>query len=251
MAKARSPGYPVIGLREAIEKVNSVYNKDYQNPIPRLVAVQHMGYNGLNGKSLGVLSALIKYALLEGRGADTRVTDLAVQIIAHPPGSADRGDAIKLAASAPDLFSELDSRFQGAKVSDQAIRSYLLTMKFIPSAAEMATRAYRETKQLVEDEYKGYNPEENHIGQQVMHTNMNITPGAGHLSVGPSTLSAVGAVNKEIANIRVSKDCAIRLVADGPYNKRSIEALVKNLELQLQLGTYDEQLDPDGDPLLK
>ena len=46
--------------------------------------------------------------------------------------------------------------------------------------------------------------------------------------------------NIEIANIRVSKDCAIRLVADGPYNKRSIEALVKNLELQLSLGTYDE-----------
>ncbi len=51
--------------------------------------------------------------------------------------------------------------------------------------------------------------------------------------------------NTEIANIRVSKDCAIRLVADGPYSKRSIEALVKNLELQLELGTYDEAPDEE------
>jgi hypothetical protein len=54
----------------------------------------------------------------------------------------------------------------------------------------------------------------------------------------------------EIANIRVTKDCAIRLLADGPYNKRSIEALVKNLQLQLELGTYDD-LKPANDPLLQ
>jgi hypothetical protein len=227
-------------LREAIEKVTAVYNKDYQNPIPRQVAVQHMGYNGLNGKSLGVLSALMKYGLLEGRGDETRVSNMAVQIIAHPPGSPDRADAIKSAASTPNLFAELDGRFQGGKVSDQAIRSYLLTMKFIPSAAELATRSFRETKQLVEEEIKGYTTEESHTGQQVMQTIIPITSGTAGLSVGPSAINAAGTVNREIANIRVSKDCAIRLVADGPYNKRSIEALVKNLELQLSLGTYDE-----------
>lgn len=248
MAKARSPSYPLIGLREAIEKVTAVYSKDYQNPIPRLVAVEHMGYNGLNGKSLGVLSALIKYGLLEGRGDDTRVSDLAVQIIAHAPGSPDRAEAIKNAAAEPNLFGELDSRFQAGKVSDQAIRSYLLTMKFIPSAAETATRSYRETKQLVEEEIKGYNAEESDIRQQVMRTNPTLHVGTGNIYSGSSTVNAVGTVNKEIANIRVSKDCAIRLLADGPYNKRSIEALVKNLELQLSLGTYDEQ---DSEPLLE
>lgn len=46
--------------------------------------------------------------------------------------------------------------------------------------------------------------------------------------------------NEEIANIRVSRSCAIRLLADGEYNKKSIEALVAQLQLGLELGIYDD-----------
>lgn len=158
MAKARSPGYPAIGLKEAVEKAKAIYEEDYQNPIPRAVAAQHMGYASLNGKSLGVLSALIKYGLLEGRGDETRVSDLAVTIIAHEPGAPDRAMAIRTAAARPELFGELDSRFKDGKASDQAVRSYLMTQKFIPAAADAAIRSYRETKQLVAAESAGYAP---------------------------------------------------------------------------------------------
>lgn len=158
--KTRSPGYPAIGLKEAVEKITAIYHQDYQNPISREVAVEHMGYNGLNGKSLTVLSTLGKYGLLEGRGDNSRVSDLAMTIIAHPRGTAEHAAAIKEAAAKPDLFAELDGRFQNGKVSDQAIRSYLLTQKFIPAAADAAIRAYRETKELVQDEASGYNEPE-------------------------------------------------------------------------------------------
>lgn len=156
MAKARSPSYPAISLKEALEKIGEIYDRDYQNPIPKAVAAAHMGYGGLNGKSLGVLAALSKFGLLEGRGNDSRVTDLAVKIIAHPHGTPERAEGIKEAAEKPELFSELDGRFQGGKASDQAIRSYLLTQKFIPSGADAVIRSYRETKQLVESECGGY-----------------------------------------------------------------------------------------------
>jgi hypothetical protein len=244
MAKARSPQYPQIGLRDAVEKVAAVYGSDYQNPIPRVVAAQHMGYQSLNGKSLGVLSATVKYGLLEGRGDETRVSDLAVQIIAHAPGTPERGEAIKRAAMAPDLFVELEARFLGGKASDQALRSYLLTQKFIPSAADSAIRAYRETKQFVEEEGRGYSGLELEPKQDVMNT--TITPSTGPASLGGETKRSIthSSSDREINNIRVSKDCAIRLIADGPYNKRSIEALVKNLQLQLELGTYDEEEPP-------
>jgi hypothetical protein len=107
---------------------------------------------------LPVLAALNKYGLLEGRGDETRVSDTALAIIAHEPGSPERAEAIKAAAAAPDLFAELDQKFPGGKASDVAIRSYLLTQKFIPAAADAAIRSYRETKQLVESELQGYNP---------------------------------------------------------------------------------------------
>lgn len=156
MAKARSPEYPAISLKEAIDRVKMVYDKDYQNRLPKAVIAAHMGYKSLSGASLPVLSALAKYGLLEGRGDETRVSDLAVAIIAHEPGSPERVQALKQAASTPELFADLDSRFPAGKASDQAIRSYLLTSKFIPGAADAAIRAYRETKSLVEGEGVGY-----------------------------------------------------------------------------------------------
>src|SRR5262249_49457222 len=108
MPKARSPEYPAISLKEAIDRVEMVYRKDYQNRLPKRVIAEHMGYKGLSGASLPVLSALTKYGLLEGRGDETRVSDLAVALIAHEPGSAKRYDALKQASAFPELFGELD-----------------------------------------------------------------------------------------------------------------------------------------------
>lgn len=250
MAKARSPSYPAVGLREAIERVALIYRADYQNPIPRSVAVAHMGYSGLSGKALGVLAALIKYKLLEGRGENTRVTDLAVRILAHPPGVPERVEAVKESAMQPGLFAELDSRF-GGKASDPAIRAYLMMEKFIPSAASAALRAYRETQQLVEEETRGYDTDKIQQSRALMVSVASNTQSGRDISVAPQDSVSQVPGTTEIANIRVSRDCAIRLVADGPYNKRSIEALVKNLQLQLELGTYDDAPMPVIDDLLK
>lgn len=121
------------------------------------------------------------------------------------------------------------------------MRAYLLTQKFIPSAADSVIRAYRDTSEFVNAECSGYTAS----GDSEQETTMQATEAT--LQAPPSRMAgsgevrtSAGALVREIANIRVSKDCAIRLVADGPYSKRSIEALVKNLELQLELGTYDD-----------
>lgn len=156
MARARSPEYPAISLKEAVERVKLIYDKDYQNRLPKAVIAEHMGYKGLSGASLPVLSALAKFGLLEGRGDETRVTDLAVTIIAHERGAPERMMALVQAAKNADLFAELDARFPDGKASDQAIRSFLLTNKFIPSAADAAIRSYRDTKTFVESESGGY-----------------------------------------------------------------------------------------------
>jgi hypothetical protein len=160
MARARSPEYPAISLKEAIDRVKMIYDRDYQNRLPRAVVATHMGYKGLSGASLPILSSLLKYGLMEGRGDETRVSDLAVALLAHAPGTPERTQALYTASSLPELFAELDAKFQGGKASDQALRSYLLTNKFIPGAADAAIRAYRDTKQLVDAESVGYIPPE-------------------------------------------------------------------------------------------
>lgn len=161
VTRARSPEYPAIGLKEAVEKVQAIYAKDYQNRLPKQVMAEHMGYKSLNGGSLPIISALSKYGLIEGRGDETRVSDLGLAIVAHAPGTRERLKALDTAASSPELFKDLNSRFNG-RGSDAAIRAYLLTQKFIPGAADAAIRSYRETNELVEAESKAYalaNPE--------------------------------------------------------------------------------------------
>lgn len=163
MAKARSPSYPAIGLKEGLEKVKLVYAKDYTNKVPKTVIASHMGYKSLSGASLPILAALNQYGLLEGRGDETCVSDLALAIIVHEPGtSGDRLQALTEAAGRPELFSELDRKFPAGNASDAAVRAYLLTERFIPSAADTAIRSYRETKELVDAERRAYderNPE--------------------------------------------------------------------------------------------
>jgi hypothetical protein len=144
-------------LRTAIEKVSAVYSKDTQNNLPREVVARHAGYNGITGASLSMLSSLLKYGLLTGRGDNTSVSDLALQIIAHPAGSEERRTAILEAAFTPDLFAEIRDHYKSGKVSDQALRSYLLTRKFLPNAVDDVIRAYRETMELVETEGAGHN----------------------------------------------------------------------------------------------
>jgi len=59
------------------------------------------------------------------------------------------------AAREPDLFAELLDQFPG-KVSDAALRSYLITKrKFLPDAADTAIRSFRETTDLIEAESGG------------------------------------------------------------------------------------------------
>ncbi|MCO5134550.1 MAG: hypothetical protein M9908_09490 [Phyllobacteriaceae bacterium] len=156
MAKARSPRYPAIGLPEAIDKARMVYEGDHLNSIPKSVVAEHMGYNTLNGKSLGVVSALLKYGLLAGSSEAMHITDRALAILVNEKGAKERVEAIQAAAFAPELFSEIRAEYPEG-VSDQALRSFLLSRKrFLQSAVDNAIRAYRETVGLVEVECVGY-----------------------------------------------------------------------------------------------
>lgn len=247
MVKARSPGYPAIGLREAIEKTRLVYENDYQNKIPRKLVAEHMGYQSLNGKSLGVLSAVAKFGLLAGRGEENWVTDLALAIIAHEPGTPERAQAIAQAASTPELFSDLDARFQSGRVSDGAIRSYLMTQKFIPQAADAVIRAYRETKALVEEEVNRYGgpvlPQQDSeaapmAAQPHQETSFKVT---GVLPLG------VPIGERELTRGPLSRDSAYRLLVTGEIGPKEIGKIIKLLTVFKELYS-DDQENAEGAP---
>jgi len=146
--RSRSPNYPSLSLKEAVEKVRSLHQAIGQQPAPRETIAIGMGYRGVSGASSAAISALKKFGLLEGRGDDINVTNRAMAIL-HPHSSEEQKDALKAAASEPELFAELADRFPGKPVKDELLRNYLLRNKFNPNAVEAAISAYKETMEFV------------------------------------------------------------------------------------------------------
>lgn len=148
MARVRSPNYPQFSLAEAIKRVGAVFEKEHQHPMPREVLAKDLGYGGINGASLGAISAILKYGLISQEGESYRVTDRALAIL-HPHNEAEKAEAIKSAALEPALFSDLLEHFKGGPPSDENLRAFLVRRGFAQSALAGVIQAFRETMAMV------------------------------------------------------------------------------------------------------
>src|SRR5437899_98923 len=123
MARIRSPNYPGISLPEAISRISMIHSKEQHLPASREVLAKHCGYNGLNGASLKILSALGKYGLLEEVNGDKmRVSPLAMNIL-YPASDTEKAKSIREAALSPQLFAEMAEEWGDGVPSDANMRS--------------------------------------------------------------------------------------------------------------------------------
>src|SRR2546426_3219413 len=104
MARVRSPNYPALSLKEAIDKLYILHQKNGLHPMSREAVVKNLGYSGLSGASLPILSALTKYDLLVPSGDQLKISEDGLKIIAEQPGSPGRVEALRRAAISPGLF---------------------------------------------------------------------------------------------------------------------------------------------------
>ena len=177
--------YPAISLAEAVKKLELIYGREGPSSMSSEVAVQHMGYSGLNGASLTVLAGLKKYSLLEGRAENLKVSQNGIIIISdeHVDDQTERVAALQAALVADSLFKELYDRF-GDKTTDININSYLKKKGFKPAAARTAAKSYIESTAFVKQETGSYNHEEE-IDQQEVET---MSAPIGAITMKPSAL---------------------------------------------------------------
>lgn len=135
--RERSPEYPAESLKRCIELAQKLYERDRQSWTPNQTAVTHLGYNSLNGKSRTVLSAIKKFGLIEYRGRDLRVTDLAMRILV-PKNPAEKVAALQEALLQPKLYQWFLDEFPGWDLpSDETLRARLIRdREFNPSAVK-------------------------------------------------------------------------------------------------------------------
>lgn len=151
MERQRSPSYPSLSLPQAIDLVEKLHKANRTSIISRETAARDMGYAGLTGRSLTVLSVLSQFGLIEKAGkGDIKVSRRAVDIL-HSIDPTDRAEAIQEAAFAPNLFQQLHERFPEGVPSHNALRSYLIQQEFGDVAIGPAIAAFLETNAFAEN----------------------------------------------------------------------------------------------------
>lgn len=148
MAKVRSPNFPVIDLRAAIEAVSKIYAREKRGSFPQLSAASHLGYTSINGRSLGMFAALRAYGLLDGRGDNLIVTPDAIALIEAPADSPDRAMALGRAFAGPPMFTRIHEQYPEPP-SEQTLRWWLIQQGFTADGADKAAEIFLESRKLV------------------------------------------------------------------------------------------------------
>jgi len=221
-------------------------------------AASHWKYGPKSSGGLVTVAALKAYGLMadKGNGAERKVflTPFGLSVVQderqHSP---DRDAALKKAALNPKIMSDLWSKYAADLPSMDTVSHYLKVDKdFNENAVSDVIKIYKENISFArldsddgisgaEDTNEGAPQAADSAGQfDTAYANKS---GASRSPESRSVPSMGAHQGEEIANIRVSKNSTIRLLATGPYSRQSIESLVAQLKLGLELGNYDDFSD--------
>jgi hypothetical protein len=145
---SRGPGYPAISLREAVQKVQTLYANDGKAGAIVDVVAGYLGYKKAHGAARALLSAMKKYGLIEYRGGRVVPSSLAVDILEFPEGHPRRATALKTAALTPDIYRRLVEAHEksGSLPSDQSLKPELKAdWGFSQDAADDFLRVFRDS----------------------------------------------------------------------------------------------------------
>jgi hypothetical protein len=252
LRRVRSPAYPALNLKAAIEKAYDFYRAEGRNSAALPVTLQHWGYSPRSGSGLKALAALKSFGLAEvtgtGDGQRIKLSDLALRIILDDrEDSADRAKAVATAALRPRIHNKLWQLWGGEMPSHGNIRHHLIfDEKFNENFVDDFIKEYRSSIEYANvrewmqpaiplDGDAGENQHEQREADAVRDTRV------ARIGQAPSPRPP----DREIGRFPVGKNCTISLIAEGEYTRKNIEALVAQLRLNLDLGVFD---DPQPEP---
>jgi hypothetical protein len=127
MAKAtRSPNFPFIPLETAVQRAREVWDKENRHAAAPETIVGHWGYGPKSSGGRQTIAALRHFGLMEGRGDQIRLTEVAQAILFSEAGSPQWLRRIQEAALNPAIHKEIWTRYDGELPSDQNLRYYLV-----------------------------------------------------------------------------------------------------------------------------
>jgi len=127
----RSPSFPAIDLKDAIEKARALYKADGLSWTPVNVAAKHWGFSEKSSSGIRTVAALLHFGLVsEDGGGDNRrirLSETGKVIVLAPADEHSEAinKAIKTAALTPKLYKELWQKF-GPKLPSDGTLQYEL-----------------------------------------------------------------------------------------------------------------------------
>ncbi len=145
--RQRSPNYPAVGLREAVERVRKLILADGKAGAPPEIAAKHIGYGSAHGQAMTVVAALKKFNLVSDSGGRLVPTQGAMEIVNLPDNDFRRQKALKEAALSPILYQELVSNHETTGLpSPDTLEAELTTYRgFNPKAVGGFVRDFLDT----------------------------------------------------------------------------------------------------------
>ncbi|MGB8772312.1 MAG: hypothetical protein WCC92_22070 [Candidatus Korobacteraceae bacterium] len=143
----RSPNYPAVGLKEAIDRLKKFVSTDGKAGATPDMAAKHIGFASAHGWAHSVLSALKKFGLVEDSDGRVVPTQRALEIISLPEKDERRLVAIRQAAGLPPVYAQLIEQYKGIGLpSDETLEGELKAYKgFNPNTVKDFLRDFKET----------------------------------------------------------------------------------------------------------
>jgi hypothetical protein len=171
-ARVRSPSFPFIGLRKAIERVRIIAEQHGRHPVDLTAAGETWGYSPKSSGLLQTFAALRAYGLIEDIGPagerKIRLSDLGWRILQDTRADA-RQEAIREAAIRPRLIAEYAIKWLPSRPSDdECILALHVDRGFSPQAAKQYLKVFDQTTVLADlarPDKLSYNPAQPIAGQ--------------------------------------------------------------------------------------
>lgn len=145
--RQRSPNYPTIGLREAIERTRRLVKDNGKAATMPAIAAKLIGFATAHGQAYSALSALKKFGLLEEKEGRVIPTQRAMEVTSLPENDPRRIKALRDAAISPTIYAELLEQYRDTNIpNDETLSGELVAYKgFNPNAVKEFLKAFRET----------------------------------------------------------------------------------------------------------
>ena len=144
--KVRSPSFPFLGLREALDRARTFYEAEQRNAARPETAAAHWGYSAKSSGGKQTIAALRAFGLVDG-DALVKLSGRALRILLDErEGSEERLRLVQQAALMPPVHARLWERYGAELPSSQTLRlSLILDEGFNENSVDDFLTEYRET----------------------------------------------------------------------------------------------------------